>query len=366
MIPCPSPSSVSSPPERYARRGVSGLAASEPVDNPEGIRRRVIARRMQTLCWGLCAVLTSTEAMARCTAPSSNVNMSAITAQRDAPIGSVISQGTVTTRINCTIAGAGPSDWSWLVYPASSNMDFGSSSELDARATAWPGVGIRWRNQSSASSGATAVWTTQGLNSWTKATGRGMPLNINNVFTDDFELVKTGPIATGTLPSMNLQYFHATPRSDNVNAYLFSLNMPEMPIRAVACAVTQASVVVPMGDFIPKTRFTGPGSTDVDIPFAIALNCDSGAQINIQLDGVAAGGAPGVLRLNAQADAASGLGVQILSGGLPVSLGMPMSVGRSTADGPRTIDFSARYYQVGGTVESGIANATATFTMTYN
>lgn len=326
----------------------------------------MMAGRIQALSWGLCAVLTSSEAMARCTAPSSRVNMSAINAQRDAPIGSIISQGSVTTRIACTIPGAGPSDWSWLVYPASSNPDFGSSTEPNVRATAWPGVGIRWINLSSASSNAAATWTRQALNSWTKASGRGMPLNVNNVFTDTFELVKTGPIASGILPAMNLQYFHATPTSNNVNAYLFSLNIPEMPVRAVACTVTQASVVVPMGDFIPKTRFSGPGSTDTDVPFNVALNCDSGAQINIQLDGVAAGGAPGVLRLNAQAGAASGLGVQVLSGGLPVTFGVPMPIGSATVNGPYAIDFVARYYQVDAVVESGVANATATFTMTYD
>jgi type 1 fimbria pilin len=292
--------------------------------------------------------------------------MSAITAQRDAPIGSIISQGSVTTLISCNTAGAGPSDWSWRVYPAGGNMDFGSGTEPNMRATAWPGVGIRWMNLSSVAPGVTTTWTTQALNSWTKAYARGMPLNVNNVFTDTFELVKTGPIASGILPSMNLQYFHATPRSNNVDAYLFSLNIPEMPVRVVACAVTQTSVVVPMGDFIPKTRFSGPGSTDTDVPFNVALNCDSSAQINIQLDGVAAGGAPGILRLNAQAGAAWGLGVQVLSGGLPVTFGVPMPVGSATVNGPYAIDFVARYYQVDAVVESGVANATATFTMTYD
>jgi type 1 fimbria pilin len=292
--------------------------------------------------------------------------MSAITAQRDAPIGSIISQGSVTTGIACTIPGAGPSDWSWVVYPDSGNVDFGSSTQPNVRATAWPGVGIRWSNLSSVSAGVTATWTRQALNSWTKSSGRGMPLNINNVFTDTFELVKTGPIASGILPSMHLRYFHATPSTNNVDAYLFSLNIPEMPIRAVACTVTQASVVVPMGDFIPKTRFSGLGSTDIEVPFNVALNCDSGARINIQLDGAAAGGAQGVLALNAQAGAASGLGVQVLSGGLPVTLGAPMPMGSATVNGPYTIDFVARYYQVGGMVESGVANATATFTMTYD
>lgn len=292
--------------------------------------------------------------------------MSQVIVQRDAPIGTVISTGSVMTRITCNRTGAGPSDWSWLVYPASSNMDFGSSTELDIRATARPGVGIRWSNLSSVSPTVTAVWTRQALNSWTKSAGRGMGLAVTNIFTDTFELIKTGPISSGSMPAMNLQYFHATPTSNNVNAYLFSLTIPEIPIRAVACSVTHTSVLVRMGDFIPKSRFTGPGSTNTEVPFTIDLNCDRDAQIHIQLDGAAAGGAPGVLRLNALADAASGLGVQIVREGVPVTLGSPMAVGRSVMDGPYAIGFVARYYQVDSVVESGVANATATFTMTYN
>ncbi|MDY7536300.1 fimbrial protein [Pseudomonas sp. Bout1] len=135
----------------------------------------------------------------------------------------------------------------------------------------------------------------------------------------------------------------------------------------VACSVTNTSIPVPMGD-IPRTSFTGVGSSSPEKSFSIPLNCDATTRVNVTLDGTRhSSGIAGLLALDPSASdtVASGVGLQLLFKSAPVSLGSPIAVGTVASDGAYSVPFTARYYQTGATVGGGKANSTATFTMTY-
>lgn len=181
------------------------------------------------------------------------------------------------------------------------------------------------------------------------------------------ELIKTkagavgaGALSTGRLARISIMNVMQTGAIDLTGSNA---------IVPVACSVTNTSINVPMGDKIPLTAFTGPGSVAAERTFSIPLNCDANTRVRVALDGIAHGsGVAGVLALDPfpSETVASGVGLQLLFNDIPVALGTPITVGTAAADGAFSIPLSARYYQTGGTVTGGRANSTATFTLTYN
>jgi len=139
-------------------------------------------------------------------------------------------------------------------------------------------------------------------------------------------------------------------------------------VQTVACSVTNTNIVVPMGQ-AKNTDFSGVGSTSGDADFSIALNCDAATRVNITLAAGSAGAADsaqGILNLNSgSGDTAGGVGVQVLYNSSPVALGTRFFTSTTAADGPSSLPFKARYYQTQAKVTPGKADATATFTMTY-
>ncbi|MET5116898.1 fimbrial protein, partial [Burkholderia pseudomallei] len=75
--------------------------------------------------------------------------------------------------------------------------------------------------------------------------------------------------------------------------------------------------------------------------------------------------APGVLAITQGASSASGVGIQLLLNGSPVSFGAVLDAGSATAGATLTIPMTARYYQNGSVVTPGAANGIATFAVSY-
>ncbi|WP_455865445.1 fimbrial protein [Pantoea agglomerans] len=138
-----------------------------------------------------------------------------------------------------------------------------------------------------------------------------------------------------------------------------------MPIITTTCQVSNPVINVPLGD-VNTSVFSRIGSVSQARNFSIQLNCDPQANVNVTVDAVADPSlAQGVLSLSALPDKASGVGIQVLQNNVPVTFGQVKRIGTS-AGGLYNIPMSARYYQTQGQVNSGKANGTATFTMTYN
>jgi len=119
-----------------------------------------------------------------------------------------------------------------------------------------------------------------------------------------------------------------------------------------------------------KNLFSSVGSTAAEQRFNIKLNCrESKPELNavyLRMDAKPdTSGAPGVIALSPDANAATGVGIQILDKDRqPVTYGQSALVGVSK-DGVYDVPFHARYYQTSNQVTAGVANGSATFTLEY-
>ena len=119
-----------------------------------------------------------------------------------------------------------------------------------------------------------------------------------------------------------------------------------------------------------KNLFSSVGSTAAEQSFNIKLNCrEAKPELNavyLRMDAKPdASGTPGVIALSPDANAATGVGIQILdSDRQPVTYGQGALVGMSK-NGVYNVPFHARYYQTANQVTAGQANGAATFTLEY-
>ncbi|WMI97533.1 fimbrial protein [Pseudomonas chlororaphis subsp. aurantiaca] len=186
------------------------------------------------------------------------------------------------------------------------------------------------------------------------------------------ELIKTGDIQKGQRLSSGkyaTMYVHGD--FGNGNPFMNVLNVyarGDGYMLVYSCSVNQQTTQVNMGN-VNAYDFSGVGSTAGERSFSVGLACEAGTRVAITLDGTSdPSGAPGVLALDSASSGttATGVGLQLLHGTAPVTLGVPVQIGSAPVDGPYNVELRARYYKTASTVVGGEANSTATFTMTYN
>ncbi|WP_261372455.1 fimbrial protein [Yersinia aldovae] len=158
------------------------------------------------------------------------------------------------------------------------------------------------------------------------------------------------------------------PNSANKISIGNSYYAPGIEITANSCTLDTPNLNFSLGEH-QQQAFSAVGSTGREITQQIMLSCHPKTQYSLTVNGDAAG-APGVIKLTQQSGMARGIGVQLLAGKNkdPVVLATATAMGTSAGAGTNlqeTIDITARYYQTENTVTPGTANATATFTMTY-
>ncbi len=280
-------------------------------------------------------------------AQSVNLNFGSVTVQRDTPIGTILATTSTPASsgtINCTTT--------FNYLGALQAFPTLSSYGNNVYNTNIPGVGISLSMGGYASS----------LFPFTKS--RGAVSNIVVSGTVTASLVKTsagavgsGNIRIGTLGTISLDTLLTT----TIN--LTGTNS----ITPVACSITNTAINVPMGN-VKRNTFTGVGYQSTPVIFNILANCDARTRVNYRIDATAdSSGLPGVIAIDSPSTgtAASGVGITLTESGKPVALGTTIPY-RISAGGLLVIQFSARYYQTTPKVTAGTANATATFTMTYN
>lgn len=148
---------------------------------------------------------------------------------------------------------------------------------------------------------------------------------------------------------------------------IMTINLqPGITIIPARCSIQQPNIPVNLGD-INNNFFKGRGSASNEKGFNIKLDCDANADISIKFDGNAEGSNfPGVISLEKTKSTASGVGVQLLYKGMPISFANPVKITSKTAGGELDIPLSARYYQIADMVTGGSVIAYSTFTVTYN
>ena len=234
--------------------------------------------------------------------------------------------------------------------------------------TSVPGVGIRLKYLTgSMNNGAWFPWSY--TSTWT-----GGYIQTHTIFV---EFIKTGPITvagslSGVFSTWNTnladnpvwgQYAWAAP-------VVFNVAVP-------TCAVTTHDIAVSMGS-VAATSFGGAGSVSDSKPFNISLQCSGGvinSYTNVYTtltDVTNPGNVSDTLSLNASSSA-TGLGVQVLRGTTVIRYGPDSSVAGNpnqwfagaAQNGAFNIPLTARYIKTAATVTPGTANASATFTMSY-
>ena len=145
------------------------------------------------------------------------------------------------------------------------------------------------------------------------------------------------------------------------------VNVASFNVKSVACSVKNTAIAVPMGAIV-KRAFKGPGTWPDDAntrSFGIDLACDAGTKINFQIDGSAQDASRGILNLTGGNGSATGVGIQLLYKDAPLVLSSVINNGVVSGSGNYSIPLKARYYQTASNITSGTANASATFTLTY-
>lgn len=274
-----------------------------------------------------------------------SVNFGNVIVQRDTPVGGTIATantGAYSVMVGCS------EDWVYR-FELSKWKTLSSAGDKIYN-TNLPGVGIRM----------TEVRYSYPIPfDWPLGSGAvGIPDGVK------VELIKTGDIQSGTLDSGLIA------RASVANQFYFaSVNLSGTnTITSVACSVTsQDPVEVNLKDH-DQSEFTGVGYGTTWEWFDIGLQCDKSARINVRIDATQdASNIPGVMSLDNDQDTASGIGVELWyrNRNVPVQFGQVMSNYWTSGGGPEKVQLQARYHQTAEAVTAGKANATATFTLTY-
>ncbi|MDG1642940.1 Fimbria adhesin protein [Klebsiella huaxiensis] len=180
-------------------------------------------------------------------------------------------------------------------------------------------------------------------------------------------LVKTGNITPGLLtPGLIAQAWFGTPGS-----YFTKISLDaNSQVNVLSCSISSQVLNFDLGsvsaaEFGSAAGFT-PSHTDTQ---NLGLNCNPGANINVELKGVQnpdASANASVLALTGQGgdNVADGVGVQLLYNNAPIQLNNRLMLKQSPG-GLESFPIMARYYQTKSLVKAGEANATATLDMTY-
>lgn len=166
---------------------------------------------------------------------------------------------------------------------------------------------------------------------------------------------------------------------EGLYATMYSADTPQNALQVIVSG-RSTSIITPSCTAAPtpavqlgkvrKNLFSSVGSTAAEKSFDITLNCRAAKPelntVYLRMDAKPdASGTPGVIALSPDANAAAGVGIQILDKDRqPVVYGQSALVGVSK-DGVYTVPFHARYYQTASQVSAGVANGTATFTLEY-
>ncbi|WP_320727978.1 fimbrial protein [Enterobacter sp. 118C5] len=285
-----------------------------------------------------------------------------ITVSPSAAIGSAIATGQTQMSITDIGRGGSAAIFGW----AASGVSGVTFSQNGARVvkTNLSGIGISvWSDNSIPTPANVSLVVNQPKTGGT---------NTHNIY---YALVKTSNvISSGTLNSLifsNITFVCSGDNANNVEVIQVPISITGSPtVSLKACTVNNTAINVPFG-MTKNSAFTGIGSTANTQTFNISLTCSQATNAKITLSPGSSGAfnaANGVINLDpaTTGTTATGVGIQLLYKNTAAPLNSAISVGSMTAAGNMTVPLSARYYQTASKVTGGVANGTATFTMTYN
>ena len=295
----------------------------------------------------------------------------AMTIQRDLPVGSLIAQvvSDITTTFKCS--DTAPS----LTYQESGVKAFGTYvGDFDGKRVYKTNVeGIGYAVGMLATNNCTGEAWVKGTNSGNanhqiNCTASNGPFNQPMKAKALINFYKTASATgTGSVSGKQVGSFILKNNKSSWQSPEAKISIGSFKVSALSCTLGSAAIAVSMGE-VRVGAFKGIGTSPADIrtrAFGIPLTCAKGTSINLQLDGTEHDAAQGMLKLGAEPSSASGLAIQLLYDDKPVTLAKRFKWQIADADGNYTIPLKARYVQTGNNITAGVANGSATFTLTY-
>lgn len=312
----------------------------------------------------LLMTCTKVAAQASCTrAPGRselvwNINIGNIVVQRDAPVGTVLFDRDLTssqynlTLLNCT--GTGNGQRSFLSVGNARAVPGMPGYYSSALQFLNDGVAVRVDYPT----GLADRQFTNPTTFWQFSPNYFIPGPFR------IRLVKIGPITSGT-PTPAEWFTWTVPQTGGGVLSVAHGRLAGGSITQVACQPVSTAFTIPMN---PTTTmdFHGVGTTAGETPFFIAMMCDAGTRLSVALDGTRVGAPENGTVALTPASTARGVGLQLLYKDNPVVLGQTFSAGITSVGGREEVNFRARYIQTGPIAQAGSANATVSYTFTYN
>ena len=281
-----------------------------------------------------------------------NINVGNIVVQRDAPVGTVLLDRDLTSAqynralLSCTGTGNGQSSAITRTTAVPGMPGY--------YATNVAGVGVRVDYPT----GLADRQFTNPATRWAFTTGFYIPGPFR------FRLVKTGPITSGTLTTGRLFNWTA-PLTGGGTLSVGRGDITGGGVTQIACQPVSTAFTVPMNR-TTTMDIHRVGTTAGETSFFIAMMCDAGTRLSVALDGTRVGPPENGTVALTPASTARGVGLQLLYNSNPVPLGQTFSAGITSTGGREQVNFRARYIQTGPIAQAGSANATVSYTFTYN
>jgi type 1 fimbria pilin len=304
---------------------------------------------------------------------STSIQPKPMAVQRDLPVGSLIAQvvSDVVTTFKCS------NEAPALTYQQVGFKGFGThAGDFDGKRvwkTNIEGIGYAIGHVSvSGECGAGIERWIQGTN--TDNPNHAISCSVNGMFGTQpmkakalINFYKTAPTTgAGVISGKKVGAFIL---KNNQSTWMTeaAFSIGSVQVDNISCTLGSAAIDVPMGEF-PVSAFKGTGTSPQSTrtkAFSIPLTCPKGASINLQLDGNAHDAEQGMLKLSDEPSGASGVAIQVLYDDKPVELAKRFKWKETDADGMYAIPLKARYVQTDSNITPGVANGSATFTVTY-
>lgn len=289
--------------------------------------------------------------------------------------GTIIATETHSINVNCQGSGnfqqvAGIGNTGWSRSGLTVNVDGTVCPVIDqGTSLSDSGLGFVWTNRNSVNGGWTCMTSVFNGTERPGSIRRGLASNGTTVLTDKFYIVRTNhALAYGNTAEIKQSIYIDEANADRVSrGRLYEIGFSgSMHIAAGGCSFSNLTNVN-MGT-VSTATFKKPGSVSSAVPFNIVLSdCYGGATYaEVSVDPVYgyADRANSVIAINNDADAAQGIGIELLMNGQTVA-NEQESNRFPLASGTTAIPFTARYFQVAESVKPGRADSTVLFSILY-
>ncbi|MHA2898144.1 fimbrial protein [Enterobacter sp. H2G27] len=182
-----------------------------------------------------------------------------------------------------------------------------------------------------------------------------------------FRVIKTGSIQHMPYESSlaTIKIYAGTDASTS-QATIFAGQVHILATYESPCYVDTSNISIPMGTVFAKTDFNGVNSTSKTVDFTIKMQCSGRLAIRGEIAATPESGYDNAIKITDTVNRASGIAVQIVRDGTPITLNTPFTVVDQIQQSVISLTLGARYVQTQQEITAGQANAVAVINFYYN